>query len=151
MTGSLCCTAGIGCKSTILKFIYLLFYYLFIFFAFFLGPNLRHTQVPRLGVKWELKPPAYTTATATQDPSCICDDIHHRSQHCRILNPLSEARDQTRNLMVPSRIRFHCAMTGTPGAHVLNRVVREGHPEKVTFKAATHVETGEDDGPVQRP
>ena len=32
----------------------------------------------------------------------------------RILNTLSEARDQTRNLMVPSRILFCCAMMGTP-------------------------------------
>ena len=30
-----------------------------------------------------------------------------------ILNPLSEARDCTRNLMVPSRIHFLCATTGT--------------------------------------
>jgi len=32
----------------------------------------------------------------------------------RILKPLSKARDQTRNLKVPSQIRFHCATTGTP-------------------------------------
>ena len=31
----------------------------------------------------------------------------------RILNPVSEARGWTCNLMVPSRIRFRCAMTGT--------------------------------------
>ena len=31
-----------------------------------------------------------------------------------VLNPLREARDQTHNLMVPSWIRFRCAMTGTP-------------------------------------
>ena len=31
-----------------------------------------------------------------------------------ILNPLSEAKDGTHNLMVPSRIHFHCATTGTP-------------------------------------
>ena len=31
-----------------------------------------------------------------------------------ILNTLSEARDQTRNLMVPSQIHFHCTMSGTP-------------------------------------
>ena len=33
---------------------------------------------------------------------------------CQILNPLSEARDRTRNLMVPRRVRFRCATTGTP-------------------------------------
>ena len=35
---------------------------------FFLGPHLRHTEVPRLGVGSELQLPAYTTATATLDP-----------------------------------------------------------------------------------
>ena len=34
-------------------------------------------------------------------------------QRC-ILNPLSEARDQTLNFMDPSRIHFDCAMMGTP-------------------------------------
>ena len=35
-----------------------------------------------------------TTATATQDPNWVCD-LHHSSRLRRILNPLSEARDQT--------------------------------------------------------
>ena len=35
-------------------------------------------------------------------------------QH-QILNPVSEVRDRTRNLMVPSPICFHCTTTGTPG------------------------------------
>ena len=35
---------------------------------------------------------AYTTATATQDPSPICN-LPHSSQQHRILNPLSEAMD----------------------------------------------------------
>ena len=35
---------------------------------------------------------AYTTATATQDLSLICD-LHHGLPQCWILNPLSEARD----------------------------------------------------------
>ena len=35
------------------------------------------------------------------------------TQH-QILNPLGEARDQTHNLMVPSRIHFRCATMGTP-------------------------------------
>ena len=37
------------------------------FFAF-LGLNLWHMEVPRLGVKSELQLLAYTTATATLDP-----------------------------------------------------------------------------------
>ena len=46
-------------------------------------------EVPRLRVEWELQLPAYTTATATEDPSCICD-LHPSSWQRRILNPLSE-------------------------------------------------------------
>ena len=60
----------------------------------------------------ELQLLTYTTATATSDLSCICD-LHHSSWQCKILNPLSEARDWTHNLMVPSRIHFPWAMTGT--------------------------------------
>ena len=33
----------------------------------------------------------YTTATATQDPRCVCN-LHHSSRQCQILNPLSKAR-----------------------------------------------------------
>ena len=69
------------------------------------------------GVKLELQLPAYTTATAMQDPSCACD-LHHSSQQCSLLNPVSEARDRTGNLMVPSWIHFCCAMTGTPRKYI---------------------------------
>ena len=82
-------------------------------FFCFLGPYLQHTKVPRFGVSWQLQLLATATATAMPDPSCMCD-LHHSSQQCRILRPLREARDQTCNLMVPSRICFHCAMMGTP-------------------------------------
>ena len=47
----------------------------FLFFLF-LGLPPRHMEVPRLGVALELWLPAYSTATATPDPSCICD-LHH--------------------------------------------------------------------------
>ena len=47
------------------------------------------------------------------DLTHICD-LYHSSWQNQILNPLSEARDQTRNLMVLSRIHFHCATMGTP-------------------------------------
>ena len=70
-------------------------------------------EVPRLGVQLELQLPAYTTATAMPDPSLVCD-LRYSSQQLRIPNPLGEARDQTHNLMVPSRIRFHHVTKGTP-------------------------------------
>ena len=60
-------------------------------------------EVPRLGVELELKLPAYTRATAMLDPSLICD-LHHSSRQRRILNPLSEARDQTCVLMDMSQV-----------------------------------------------
>ena len=53
-----------------------------------------HMEVPRLGVELALQLPACTTATATPDPNCICDLCRSLWQ-CQILNPLSEARDQT--------------------------------------------------------
>jgi len=70
-------------------------------------------EVPRLGVESELQLLAYTTATAMPDLSCVCNRYHSSQQH-QIPNPLSKARDQTRNLMVTSQIRFSCATTGTP-------------------------------------
>ena len=63
-------------------------------------------EVPRLGVKSELQLPAYTTAMATQDPSCICN-LHNSSLQRCILNPMSKARDRTFDLMDASQIRFH--------------------------------------------
>ena len=71
----------------------------------FLGPHLRHMEVPRLGVESELEPLAYTTATAMADLSHICN-LHHSYWQCRILNTLSKARDQTCILMDASQIRF---------------------------------------------
>ena len=56
---------------------------------------------------------AYATATATPDPNLVCN-LHHSSQQRQILNPMSEARDQTLNLMVSSWICFQCATIGTP-------------------------------------
>ena len=86
--------------------------FFFFFFCLFRATP-RHMEVPKLGVELELQPPAYTTATATPDPSYICD-LHHSSQQHEILNPLSKARDWTSNLSVPSWICFRCTMTGTP-------------------------------------
>ena len=80
-----------------------------LFLVFFF--HLQHTEVPRLGVKLELRLPAYTTATVKPYPSCIWD-LYHSSWQCWMLNPLSGARDRTLILM---DIRFvaHWATMGT--------------------------------------
>ena len=62
-------------------------------------------EVPRLGFKLELQLLAYTTAKGTGDPSSVCD-VHHGSWQRQILNPLSEARDQTCDLMDPSQVCY---------------------------------------------
>ena len=50
-----------------------LFFFFFFFFSFVFGLHLQHMEAPRLGVQSQLQLPAYTTATATPDLSCICD------------------------------------------------------------------------------
>ena len=63
-------------------------------FFFFSQLHQRHMEIPRIGVKSEPQSPAYATATATLDPSHICD-LHCSLWQCLILNPLSKARDPT--------------------------------------------------------
>jgi len=79
----------------------------------FWEPHLQHMEVPKLGVESELQLLAYTTTTATPDPSCAWD-LHHSSWKYWILNPLSKAMDRTYVLMDTSHIRFSWATTGTP-------------------------------------
>ena len=86
----------------------LLFFFFFFFFKFqppfvFLRATPMAHGDSQARVVSELQPPAYTRATATPDPSCICDLRHSSRQHL-ILNPLSEARDQTCVLMGTSQI-----------------------------------------------
>ena len=57
-------------------------------------------DVSRLEVESELQLPAY--------------DLHHSSQPCWVLNPLSGARDQIHILMNTSRVCYCWATTGTP-------------------------------------
>ena len=96
-------------------------------------------DVARLGVKLELRLLVYATAKATWDLSHICD-LHFSSWQCQIqamsaiytaangsaksLNQLSEARDGTRNLMVPSQIHFRCTTTGTPSSHFKRKLLQ---------------------------
>ena len=82
-------------------------------FICFLGPHPWHMEVPRPQVESELQLPAYTTATATRDPSHIYD-LHYSS--CNTGSPAHWVRlgDWTRILMDTSQIRLSCTTTGTP-------------------------------------
>ena len=79
----------------------------------FLGPNLRHTEVPRPGVKAEPQLLAYTTAMARRDLSWVCH-LHHSSWQHRILNSVSEARDRTHIPLDTSQVCYPWATAGTP-------------------------------------
>ena len=59
-------------------------FFFFFCLSVFSRAELRHMEVPRLGVRTELWLPAYTTATATRDLSRVCD-LHHSSRQCWIL------------------------------------------------------------------
>ena len=59
---------------------------------FVLELHLQYMDAPRLGVESELQLPAYTTATATQDLSRVCN-LHQSSRQCWIFHPPSKAWD----------------------------------------------------------
>ena len=63
-------------------------------------------EVPGPEVESELQLQAYTTATATEDLSSVCD-LHHSSRQDHILNPLSKARDRTPILVDTSQVHYH--------------------------------------------
>ena len=56
--------------------------------------------------------------------SHVCDP-YHSPQKRRIPKPLSEARDQTHNPMVPSWIPFSCATMGTPKIFLVSLIKLE--------------------------
>ena len=70
-----------------------------------LGPHPEHMEIPRLGGKSELQLPGYATATATQDPSHVCD-LYHSSWQRQIHNPLSRVRDQTGVPMDTNQVHY---------------------------------------------
>ena len=72
----------------------------------YLGPYPWYMNVPRLRIESEeLQLPAYITATATPDPSHVCD-LYHSSWQLQIFNPVSKARDRTHVLMGTIQIHF---------------------------------------------
>ena len=87
--------------------------FFFSFFFVFLGLHQQHMEVPQ--ARGPIGAVVATLATATEmpDPSLVWD-LHHSSWQHRILNPLSESRDQTCDLMDTSQIHFFWVTTGTP-------------------------------------
>ena len=63
-------------------------------------------KIARLGAESELQLLAYATATATLDPSGICN-LHHSSWQHEILPSLSRARDRTHVVMDISWVCYH--------------------------------------------
>jgi len=89
------------------------FSFFLFFFCVFLGLQPWYMEIPRLRVELELQLLAYTTATATPDPSGVCE-LHCSSWRHQILNPLRGARDRTLILMDTSWDCYYWATTGTP-------------------------------------
>ena len=90
---------GVRWYLIVVLFCFVLFCFVFGLFVF-LGHHPRPVEVPRIGVKLELKPLAYAIATTTWDLGNLC----YSSQQRWILNPLSKARDQTLILMDASQV-----------------------------------------------
>ena len=79
-------------------------------------------EVPRLGVESEQQLPA--TVPAMPDLNSVFD-LHHSSQQHQILNPLTEARVQTRILMDTSWVHDLPSHMGTPRKFLINKSVPE--------------------------
>ena len=84
----------------------------FLVFCFFRAALVVY-GVPRLGVESELELPAYTTASATWDPSHVCN-LHHSSWEYWILNPLIEPGIKPASSWILVGFVNHWAMMGIP-------------------------------------
>ena len=71
--------------------------YYFYIITITLGQHPWHIEVPRLGGR------TGGEAASLSHSNAGSHDLHHSSVQCRILNPLSKARDQTRILMDTSQ------------------------------------------------
>ena len=95
-------------------------FFCFVLFFAFLWPYLQHMEVPGLEAEPELQLLAYTTATATPDPSHNCD-LHHSLWQCWILNPLSGAGIEptsSRTLCRVLNLLSHNRNSRTPFIHL---------------------------------
>ena len=81
-------------------------------FSSFLGLQVWHMEVPRLGVESELQLPPMPQPWQRAIRAVLCN-LHHSSWQVQILKPLSKARDRTCILMDASWIHFLCTTMGT--------------------------------------
>ena len=90
----------------LLFFFYFFFFFFFLSFCHFLGCSRGIWRFPGQGSNRSCsrQPTPEPQQHGIRAVSCVCN-LHHSSRQRRILNPLSKARDRTRNLMVPSWIR----------------------------------------------
>ena len=87
--------------------------HIFLFFSFFLGPAPVAFGSSQARGQIGVQLPVYTTATAMQDPSHVCD-LYHILRQYWILNPLNDARDGTHILVDTSWVCYHWATMGIP-------------------------------------
>ena len=78
------------------------FFFLFFVFCFFRAAFMAYGGSQARG-HIGAAVPAYATDATTRDPSHVCN-LYRTSWQCQILNPLNEARNQTRVLMDASRV-----------------------------------------------
>ena len=97
-------------KCIVIKYVRFNLIYLFIYFCF-LGPHPGPVEFPRLGVElsYSCRP-----QPQPQQRRIRAMSLPYTTAHGSAHGPLSETKDRTHNLMVTSRICFHCSTRGAP-------------------------------------
>ena len=102
-------------------------FFIFLFFYFFClyraAPAAHGSSQAELYWNWSCRP--YSTATAMPDPSHLFN-LHHIARQGWILNPLSEARDQTHILMDTHWVCKRWAITGPQYIHSKANKLKNG-------------------------
>ena len=97
-------------KCIVIKYVRFNLINLFIYFCF-LGPHPGLVEFPRLGVElsYSCRP-----QPQPQQRRIRAMSLPYTTAHGSAHGPLSETKDRTHNLMVTSRICFHCSTRGAP-------------------------------------
>ena len=104
-------------------YIILPFFYALGVFLFFSGLHLWHLEVPSLWGQIRATAASHSHSNPRSEPRLR---LHHSSWQCKILNPLSEARDWTRILIDSSHVHYLSATVGTPSNILCRWIMTEG-------------------------